>query len=116
MRLIEIYTKDWCSYCAAAKQVLDARGVPYHEIDVTTDTLAYQEMVERSRHRSAPQAFIGSRHLGGHDDLLSLDAAGELQALATAHQESLATWRTSSRSPAAVAVRIWPMHPEASLG
>ena len=90
MRLIEIYTKSWCAYCARGKQLLDARGLQYHEIDVTADTEALQEMVERSGRISVPQAFIGDRHLGGYDDLVRLDAVGELEALARSQSESLA--------------------------
>jgi len=35
-------------------------------------------MVARSGQRSVPQIFIGSRHVGGFDELLALERAGEL--------------------------------------
>jgi len=38
-------------------------------------------MVERSGRRTVPQIFIGDRHVGGFDDLVALEDAGELDAL-----------------------------------
>ena len=35
MNEVEIYTKDYCPYCAQAKALLTAEGVPFTEIDVT---------------------------------------------------------------------------------
>ncbi|MBU2602867.1 MAG: hypothetical protein KKA32_12005 [Actinobacteria bacterium] len=32
---IEIYTKEWCPYCARAKVLLRSKGLEYREIDVT---------------------------------------------------------------------------------
>ena len=44
MTSVVIYTKDWCGYCSAAKQILDRLGYKYEEIDVTNDLARYQEM------------------------------------------------------------------------
>ena len=38
-------------------------------------------MITRSGRFTFPQIFIGSRHVGGCDDLYSLDARGELDVL-----------------------------------
>ena len=35
MTKVQIYTTNWCPYCNAAKALLDDKGVPYEEIDVT---------------------------------------------------------------------------------
>ncbi|NJD63107.1 MAG: glutaredoxin family protein, partial [Deltaproteobacteria bacterium] len=34
---IIIYTASWCRDCRAAKKFLDARGIPYEEIDIEKD-------------------------------------------------------------------------------
>lgn len=34
---IVIYTTTWCPDCRAAKKFLDARGIPYEEIDIGKD-------------------------------------------------------------------------------
>ena len=89
MRIIEIYTKSWCPYCTLAKQLLDSRALDYHELDVTSDSAAEDEMIERSGRHTVPQAFVGDRHLGGYDDLARLDASGELEAIAQAARDVL---------------------------
>ena len=75
---IEIYTKDWCPYCAKAKALLKSKGLSYKEIDVTTDHDLQQKMIERSGRRTVPQIFIDGESMGGYDDLANLNATGEL--------------------------------------
>ena len=80
---VEIYTKSWCPFCAHAKDDLDAMGVTYTEIDVTTDTVKELEMVARSERHTVPQIFIDGTHLGGSDDLRASQASGELETALT---------------------------------
>jgi glutaredoxin 3 len=82
MAQIEIYTRDWCGYCARAKNLLGGRGVDLTEYPIDGDRQAAALMVERAGGRtSVPQIFIDGRHVGGCDDLLALDASGELDML-----------------------------------
>ena len=81
MTSIEIYSKEWCPFCAKAKGLLGAKGLDYTEIDVTSDLEREREMVERSRRRTVPQIFIGGESVGGYDDLAHLNATGELDRL-----------------------------------
>ena len=82
MPKIEIYTQDWCPYCARAKQVFDQRGVAYTEIDAPHGTAARADASRRSGGRSTvPQIFIDGAHIGGCDDLLALERAGKLDPL-----------------------------------
>jgi alkyl hydroperoxide reductase subunit F len=78
MNKIEIYSKDWCPYCAKAKSLLESKQLGYSEIDITTDRVREQEMIERSGRRTVPQIFIDGEPIGGYDDLASVNAAGEL--------------------------------------
>jgi len=78
MANIEIYSKEWCPYCAKAKALLKAKGLSYQEIDVTTDEAQQQEMVARSGRRTVPQIFLDGASVGGYDDLANLNATGEL--------------------------------------
>lgn len=78
MATIEIYTKQWCPYCAKAKALLKSKGLSYQEVDVTADEARQQEMVQRSGRRTVPQIFLDGESLGGYDDLANLNAAGEL--------------------------------------
>jgi glutaredoxin 3 len=79
---IEIYTQDWCPFCARAKQVFDTHGVAYREISAERGSAARTEAASRSGGRtSVPQIFIDGTHIGGCDDLLALDRAGKLAPL-----------------------------------
>jgi glutaredoxin 3 len=78
---VVIYTRALCGYCAAARDLLQGKGVDYTELNATFNSKLRKEMVERSGQRTFPQVFVGDRHLGGYDDLAALDATGELDPL-----------------------------------
>ena len=79
MPIIEIYTKNWCGYCRAAKALLDQSGYQYSEIDVTEDAQEFQQMVERSQgRRTVPQIFIDGVGIGGYRELAMLAREGNL--------------------------------------
>lgn len=82
MAEIEIYSTALCPYCCRAKGLLNRKGVPFREIDVTFGGAKRQEMVARAGGRtSVPQIFIDGRHVGGCDDLHALENSGELDRL-----------------------------------
>ncbi len=78
---VQIYVKSWCPYCDRARELLKSKGVAVEEIDIESQPAQRDDMVRRSGRRTVPQIFIGSRHIGGCDDLHELDAAGELDPL-----------------------------------
>lgn len=78
MANIEIYTKEWCPYCAKAKALLKSKGLSYQEVNVTSDEALQQEMVTRSGRRTVPQIFLDGESVGGYDDLANFNATGEL--------------------------------------
>lgn len=79
---VEIYTKWGCPYCVAAKALLDGKGVPYTEYDVTMGGAKRAEMVERvPGAATVPQVLIEGRPYGGFDDISALDRAGKLDPL-----------------------------------
>ena len=78
MANIELYSKEWCPYCAKAKALLKSKGLSYKELDVTTDETRQQEMVQRSGRRTVPQVFLDGESIGGYDDLANFNATGEL--------------------------------------
>lgn len=82
MANVEIYTTPTCPYCVAAKRLLDGKGVAFREIDVSRDPALREAMTARANgRRSVPQIFIGTRHVGGSDDLQQLDREGGLDPL-----------------------------------
>ena len=81
---VTIYTAALCGYCSAAKRLLHDKGVEFAEIRVTLSPDLRKEMSQRANGRtSVPQIFIGDRHVGGCDDLMTLERQGELDALLT---------------------------------
>ena len=82
MAKITIYTTRFCSYCHAAKALLQKKGLAYDEIDVSYDPAERQRMTARSNgQRKVPQIFIGETHVGGYDELYALDRQGRLDPL-----------------------------------
>ena len=85
MPLVEIYVKTTCSYCIRARRLLDSKGVDYQLYVLDPGSERKQEMVQRSLGRTTvPQIFINGRHVGGCDDLYSLDRQGKLELLLAA--------------------------------
>ena len=82
MPVVEIYTKTFCSFCWRAKALLESKGVAFKEISVDFGGADKQRMVERAGGRTTvPQIFIGDTHVGGCDDLMSLEYEGKLDEL-----------------------------------
>ena len=79
---VTIYTRMMCGYCAAAKRLLERKGVAYTEHDASFSPELRREMISRASGRSTfPQIFIGDTHVGGSDDLHELEAQGRLDRL-----------------------------------
>ena len=79
---IDVYVQDWCPYCARAVNLLQAKGVAFREINAPNGSQERAEAVRRAGGRTTvPQIFIGESHIGGCDELVSLDRAGKLDAL-----------------------------------
>jgi glutaredoxin 3 len=78
MKKIVIYTTSICPYCVRAKALFDRKGLEYEEINVE-DQEERNKMIEKAGgRRTVPQIFIGSVHVGGCDDLYSLEKDGKL--------------------------------------
>jgi glutaredoxin 3 len=75
---VVMYVADWCSYCARARSLFGGKGVAVQEIDVDALPGARAEMLARCGRSTVPQIFIGDEHIGGCDELDTLDAAGHL--------------------------------------
>ncbi len=81
MARVQMYSMEWCPYCAKAKALLGAKGIDYDEVDVTEDEASAMEMVERTGQRGVPQFFLDGQWIGGYDSLAYLNATGTLDRL-----------------------------------
>lgn len=85
MKPVRMYTSRVCPFCTRAKQLLGQRGVQsIEEILIDQDPSLRDKMIDETQgRRTVPQIFIGSTHVGGCDDLISLDREGKLLPLLT---------------------------------
>ena len=82
MNPVTMYTTQVCPYCLRAKALLQQRGVTeIQEIRIDLDPAERERMMARTGRRTVPQIYIGETHVGGCDDLMALDRAGDLAPL-----------------------------------
>lgn len=82
---IEIYTSPFCGFCMRAKMLLEQKGVAFDEYDVMMDPGLRATMTERADgDHKVPQIFIDDEHIGGCNELMMLEMAGQLDAKLTA--------------------------------
>jgi glutaredoxin 3 len=89
MIAIDIYTRPGCGYCSAAKSLLTRKKAAFTEFDVAKDPTLHQQMWDRAGAGSTfPQIFIGEVHVGGCDELYTLDREGKLDSLLAGEKAS----------------------------
>ena len=76
-----MYCTASCPFCHAAERLLLEKGATVEKIRVDLDPGRRAEMMQKSGRHTVPQIWIGSRHVGGCDDLYALDAEGRLDPL-----------------------------------
>lgn len=78
---IVIYTRKFCGFCTAAKNLLNRKKAVYTEYDATFDPRLRDEMMAKAKRSTFPQIFINDQHIGGSDELHALENAGKLDKL-----------------------------------
>jgi glutaredoxin 3 len=81
---VTLYTTEPCGFCRQAKALLQARGVPYQEVNLAKDPVGRADLVALTGQMTFPQVVIGSRSIGGFRELLEADRAGTLDDLLAA--------------------------------
>ena len=77
-----MYCTAACPFCQAAERLLLQKGVEIDKVRVDLEPARRAEMTQKSGgRRTVPQIWIGSRHIGGCDDLYDLDRQGGLDPL-----------------------------------
>lgn len=76
-----IYTTRYCGYCVRAKALLSSKNIAFTEVPVDGDREARVELARRSGQHTVPQIWIGDTHVGGCDELMALEAKGQLDRL-----------------------------------
>jgi glutaredoxin 3 len=82
MPKVLMYATAACPFCQSAERLLASKGASIEKIRVDLDPGRRAEMTQKSGgRRTVPQIWIGSRHVGGCDDLYALDREGKLDSL-----------------------------------
>jgi glutaredoxin 3 len=78
---VEIYGTSFCRHCLAARALLDSKQIDYTEYLIDLMPLERGEMLRRCGRKKVPQILIDGVPIGGDEDLMALDASGELDRL-----------------------------------
>tara|TARA_B110000971_G_scaffold206558_1_gene229918 strand:- start:217 stop:471 length:255 start_codon:yes stop_codon:yes gene_type:complete len=82
MKNVTIYTGQLCNFCDAAKKLLTRNNVAYNEINIATKDGAMDEMIKKANgKRTIPQIFFNDQHIGGYDEVRTLEKENKLQEL-----------------------------------
>ena len=79
MSEIIMYSSNFCPFCHRAKALLKKKGAKFREVNVDFNPGKRNEMRNKSGGvNTVPQIFISGEHVGGCDDLFSLESRGLL--------------------------------------
>ncbi|WP_038548055.1 PCC domain-containing protein [Synechococcus sp. KORDI-100] len=77
---LEIAVLPGCPWCARALRLLRTLDLP-HQVDTVNGDADFKRWQSRSGMSTFPQVFVDGQLIGGYDDLTTLHASGELEAL-----------------------------------
>ena len=79
MKNITMYSGPLCNFCDAAKRLLLRNNLEFKEIDISTKDELRNEMIEKANgKRTIPQIFFDEYHVGGYQELRTLEKEGKL--------------------------------------
>ena len=67
MTRVKIYTTPTCVYCKMAKEFFKKNNVEYEEKNVATDTVARDEMIQKSGQLGVPVIDVDGKIIIGFD-------------------------------------------------
>lgn len=67
MAQVKVYSTPTCPYCIRAKAYLQERGVPFENIDVSSDEFGLKEMIALSGQMGVPVIVIDGKPIVGFD-------------------------------------------------
>jgi len=82
MARVTMYSTASCPFCIQAERLLTRKGITdVEKIRVDLEPARRMEMMQKTGRRTVPQIYIGERHVGGFEELVALDRAGQLDPL-----------------------------------
>ena len=84
MSRVTVYTTEPCGFCRTAKALLNARKIPFEEINLAKNGEGRAELAGRTGMMTFPQVVIDDELVGGFQELAAADRAGRLRELVEA--------------------------------
>ena len=82
MKNVTVYMGPMCVFCDAAKRLLNRNNIPYKEINIAIEEGKMHEMLSKSNgKRTIPQIFFDNHHVGGYEELRTLEKENKLENL-----------------------------------
>ncbi len=81
MHKITLVTSPDCSYCHAAKNLLQRHNLDFQEVDLLRQRAKAQQLLLQSGRRTVPQIFINRQPIGGFTELAELIGKREMDLL-----------------------------------
>ena len=79
MKTVTVYMGPRCNYCDAAKRLLTRNDIAYKEINIALEEDKMDEMLKKSKgRRTIPQIFFDDHHVGGFEELRTLEKENKL--------------------------------------
>ena len=78
---VRVYTKRFCGFCIRAKRLLAKKGVSFEELAIDGNPELRQKMIAETQRNTVPQIWIGEQHIGGWQELNSLQRNEQLDEL-----------------------------------
>ena len=75
-----MYTGPSCNFCDAAKRLLTRNNATFTEINIASKVGLMEEMIQKANgKRTIPQIFIDDKHIGGYQELRTLEKENKLK-------------------------------------
>jgi glutaredoxin 3 len=81
---IIVYTTEPCGFCAAAKRLLEARGLEFAEVNLAKDDEGRVQLARRTGMMTFPQVLVDGRLVGGFHETRAALESGRLDELLAA--------------------------------
>jgi len=77
MASVKVYSTRTCPWCDKMKAYLKEKGIPFDNIDVTSDPAAQKEMIEKSGQMGVPVTELNGTIIIGYDKNAVNDAISQ---------------------------------------
>lgn len=81
MKEVKVYSKSYCPFCQRAIDLFKKKNIDFEIIDITEDEERMTTLSQETNCDTVPQIFINEEFIGGCDELMALEASGDLDKL-----------------------------------